>query len=216
MTPLQAILAHVNLNKSDEEEKIEEEEEEDEESRVTREGVNNSDDGLESEQDQKHRQSSTSQGECKGQEQKSNCRIKSEGGGRIKERTGVAKGQHRHKDTDKHKDRNDKAASKCSSPRWQAEGPVTHCNFCATPFTRMLCRKHHCRRCGLVVCNGCSSSRISLAATDRVAPPSSSRRGSATAATTTGSTGGSGDDGGDAALVRVCDTCVNLMHLTFR
>ncbi|KAI0394791.1 FYVE zinc finger-domain-containing protein [Xylariaceae sp. FL0594] len=44
-------------------------------------------------------------------------------------------------------------------PRWQPDSEVTHCPICGALFT-MLYRKHHCRKCGRVVCDRCSPHRI--------------------------------------------------------
>ncbi|CAM1505592.1 Fc.00g112290.m01.CDS01 [Cosmosporella sp. VM-42] len=44
-------------------------------------------------------------------------------------------------------------------PRWQPDGEVTYCPICRTQFSFFV-RKHHCRKCGRVVCNSCSPHRI--------------------------------------------------------
>lgn len=44
-------------------------------------------------------------------------------------------------------------------PRWQPDGEVTYCPICRTQFS-IFVRKHHCRKCGRVVCNSCSPHRI--------------------------------------------------------
>lgn len=88
------------------------------------------------------------------------------------------------------------------APSWQDSDNVKCCSFCSAIFTMMF-RKHHCRRCGLVVCGHCSTSRAPLPAHSRVQPEvrgvKEPRRG---------------EEG--VAVVRVCDSCVNLMHLAFK
>ncbi|RKK69267.1 hypothetical protein BFJ69_g12872 [Fusarium oxysporum] len=44
-------------------------------------------------------------------------------------------------------------------PRWQPDNEVTYCPICHTQFSFFI-RKHHCRKCGRVVCNACSPHRI--------------------------------------------------------
>ncbi|KAF7557853.1 hypothetical protein G7046_g5956 [Stylonectria norvegica] len=44
-------------------------------------------------------------------------------------------------------------------PRWQPDAEVTYCPICHTQFSFFV-RKHHCRKCGRVVCNSCSPHRI--------------------------------------------------------
>ena len=43
-------------------------------------------------------------------------------------------------------------------PEWQKDELSTHCNTCKREFS-MTRRKHHCRACGMVVCNTCSRHR---------------------------------------------------------
>jgi len=38
---------------------------------------------------------------------------------------------------------------------WQPDTTATCCNSCRRPFDLML-RRHHCRKCGLVFCDGCA------------------------------------------------------------
>ncbi|PFH58477.1 hypothetical protein XA68_13619 [Ophiocordyceps unilateralis] len=44
-------------------------------------------------------------------------------------------------------------------PRWQPDAEVTYCPICNAQFS-IFVRKHHCRKCGRVVCNSCSPHRI--------------------------------------------------------
>ncbi|PQE20950.1 FYVE zinc finger protein [Rutstroemia sp. NJR-2017a BBW] len=55
-------------------------------------------------------------------------------------------------------------------PRWQPDAEVTKCPICYTAFG-WLNRKHHCRKCGRVVCNSCSPHRITIPYQYIVQPP---------------------------------------------
>ncbi|KAJ8070447.1 hypothetical protein OCU04_000821 [Sclerotinia nivalis] len=55
-------------------------------------------------------------------------------------------------------------------PRWQPDSEVTQCPICHTSFG-WLNRKHHCRKCGRVVCNSCSPHRITIPYQYIVQPP---------------------------------------------
>lgn len=46
-------------------------------------------------------------------------------------------------------------------PRWQPDAEVSECPICHRQFT-MWFRRHHCRKCGRVVCNDCSPHRITI------------------------------------------------------
>lgn len=46
-------------------------------------------------------------------------------------------------------------------PRWQPDAEVTFCPICRTQFS-IFVRKHHCRKCGRVVCASCSPHRITI------------------------------------------------------
>ncbi|KAI9743124.1 MAG: hypothetical protein M1818_003419 [Claussenomyces sp. TS43310] len=56
-------------------------------------------------------------------------------------------------------------------PRWQPDAEVTYCPICNTQFSFFV-RKHHCRKCGRVVCNACSPHRITIPYQFIVQPPS--------------------------------------------
>lgn len=88
-------------------------------------------------------------------------------------------------------------------PRWQPDGEVSKCPVCQTDF-HFFYRKHHCRKCGRVVCAACSPHRITIPRQYIVQPPN-------------------GDDGeefgpgaamfgvrnlGGGENVRVCNPCV--------
>jgi hypothetical protein len=46
-------------------------------------------------------------------------------------------------------------------PRWQPDDELSACSICANAFT-FLNRRHHCRRCGRLVCGPCSPHRITI------------------------------------------------------
>ncbi|ODV91258.1 hypothetical protein CANCADRAFT_57554 [Tortispora caseinolytica NRRL Y-17796] len=46
-----------------------------------------------------------------------------------------------------------------SIPTWQADSDANQCPLCKAPFS-FFNRRHHCRHCGRVVCNSCSTSRL--------------------------------------------------------
>ncbi|EOA86699.1 hypothetical protein ACJQWK_08898 [Exserohilum turcicum] len=56
-------------------------------------------------------------------------------------------------------------------PPWQPDSDVTQCPVCKRPFTFLL-RRHHCRKCGRVVCASCSPHRITIPRQFIVHPPS--------------------------------------------
>lgn len=45
------------------------------------------------------------------------------------------------------------------APIWQQNASAQHCLVCAAPFG-IFRRKHHCRRCGCLVCHYCSTGRL--------------------------------------------------------
>lgn len=57
-----------------------------------------------------------------------------------------------------------------SAAVWQADEAVSHCPLCETKFSWYY-RKHHCRKCGRVVCSRCCSNFIGLRHNDIVHPP---------------------------------------------
>lgn len=55
-------------------------------------------------------------------------------------------------------------------PKWQPDSEVDECPICRKFFSFFL-RKHHCRKCGRVVCNSCSPHRITIPHQYIVQPP---------------------------------------------
>ena len=55
-------------------------------------------------------------------------------------------------------------------PRWEPDAGVSKCPICATTFSFWY-RKHHCRKCGRVVCANCSPHRITIPRQFIVHPP---------------------------------------------
>lgn len=56
-------------------------------------------------------------------------------------------------------------------PQWERDEEASDCRGCGRRFTFFL-RKHHCRRCGRIFCDPCSSKRSQLGAADLVVDPS--------------------------------------------
>lgn len=46
--------------------------------------------------------------------------------------------------------------------QWIKDDEATHCMCCKRTVFTMLTRRHHCRRCGRVVCHSCSSKRLTI------------------------------------------------------
>ncbi|KAL6924913.1 hypothetical protein FSST1_002187 [Fusarium sambucinum] len=63
-------------------------------------------------------------------------------------------------------------SSDSQRPRWQPDNEVTYCPICHAQFSFFV-RKHHCRKCGRVVCNSCSPHRIIIPHQYIVRPPGS-------------------------------------------
>ncbi|KAF4447394.1 hypothetical protein F53441_9072 [Fusarium austroafricanum] len=61
-------------------------------------------------------------------------------------------------------------SSDAQRPRWQPDNEVTYCPICHTQFSFFI-RKHHCRKCGKVVCAACSPHRIIIPHQYIVRPP---------------------------------------------
>lgn len=58
------------------------------------------------------------------------------------------------------------------APKWQPDSEVSRCPVCKTIFGFWY-RKHHCRKCGRVVCASCSPHRITIPRQYIVQPPNS-------------------------------------------
>ncbi|PKS06381.1 hypothetical protein jhhlp_007129 [Lomentospora prolificans] len=86
-------------------------------------------------------------------------------------------------------------------PRWQPDSDVTICPICRTQFSFFV-RKHHCRKCGRVVCNACSPHRIVIPYQYIVRPPTQAR----ISQLYLGDDGIGYSDGGER--VRLCNPCV--------
>ncbi|EME45991.1 hypothetical protein DOTSEDRAFT_70113 [Dothistroma septosporum NZE10] len=90
-------------------------------------------------------------------------------------------------------------------PRWQSDQEVNKCPVCSTEFSFWY-RKHHCRKCGRVVCASCSPHRITIPKQYIVQPPSPATlyeddTSSASSPSDRGHLGG-------GEIVRVCNPCV--------
>ncbi|ORY66141.1 FYVE zinc finger-domain-containing protein, partial [Pseudomassariella vexata] len=92
-------------------------------------------------------------------------------------------------------------------PRWQPDAEVTYCPICHQQFS-FLVRKHHCRKCGRVVCASCSPHRITIPHQYIVRPPGDMSR--LRASVLFGEEGGVADFSaiGGGERVRLCNPCV--------
>ena len=52
-------------------------------------------------------------------------------------------------------------ARSAKSVRWVPDKAARKCMLCESKFT-MMSRRHHCRACGIVVCNACSTHRVAM------------------------------------------------------
>lgn len=86
------------------------------------------------------------------------------------------------------------------SPRWQPDAEASECPICHSSFSFWF-RKHHCRKCGRVVCANCSPHRITIPRQFIVHPPDDIlASSSATAATEPGGVDVDEDDQNIAAF----------------
>ncbi|KAI1311402.1 FYVE zinc finger-domain-containing protein [Xylaria venustula] len=92
-------------------------------------------------------------------------------------------------------------------PRWQPDSEVRNCPICDVQFGMFL-RKHHCRKCGRVVCDRCSPHRITIPHAYIVRPPGD--MGPAPQHPYPGIEGGIADFNtiGGGQRVRLCNPCV--------
>ncbi|KAL4869721.1 hypothetical protein BDV12DRAFT_167557 [Aspergillus spectabilis] len=70
--------------------------------------------------------------------------------------------------------RRDHQYMESNQPQWQPDSEVTECPICGTGFSFWY-RKHHCRKCGRVVCSSCSPHRITIPRQYIVHPPTPDR-----------------------------------------
>ncbi|GAB1310333.1 E3 ubiquitin-protein ligase ZNRF2 [Madurella fahalii] len=91
-------------------------------------------------------------------------------------------------------------------PRWQPDAEVTYCPICHTQFS-IFVRKHHCRKCGRVVCNSCSPHRITIPYQYIVQPPGAPRHMAQRPISLLDSQTWYPDFGG-GERVRLCNPCV--------
>lgn len=63
-----------------------------------------------------------------------------------------------------------RASREITLPRWQPDSEVANCPICGKSFGFWF-RKHHCRKCGRVVCANCSPHRITIPRQFIVQPP---------------------------------------------
>ena len=59
--------------------------------------------------------------------------------------------------------RSEKKVTTELAPAWIPDDAATHCMICAKAKFTPMNRKHHCRRCGKIVCALCSSKKLLLA-----------------------------------------------------
>lgn len=90
-------------------------------------------------------------------------------------------------------------------PSWQPDSEVSRCPVCQTDF-HFFYRKHHCRKCGRVVCAACSPHRITIPKQYIVQPPTSSDGEQAPLSPVSRPTLNMNLGGGE--VVRVCNPCV--------
>lgn len=69
-------------------------------------------------------------------------------------------------------------------PQWERDEEARDCRGCGRHFTFFL-RKHHCRRCGRIFCDSCSSKRAQLRLAEIVVDPSMSSTAASEALTPT-------------------------------
>ncbi|KAI1779424.1 FYVE-domain-containing protein [Hypoxylon cercidicola] len=99
-----------------------------------------------------------------------------------------------------------RSAQEFALPRWQPDSEVTYCPICRNQFSFFV-RKHHCRKCGRVVCNSCSPHRITIPHQYIVRPPGER---ALQYLSVLGDEGGLGDFHaiGGGEQVRLCNPCV--------
>jgi hypothetical protein len=53
---------------------------------------------------------------------------------------------------------------------WMRDDETPNCMRCELPFTRVTRRRHHCRNCGGLFCDRCSSQRLPLLKLGHIEP----------------------------------------------
>jgi len=81
--------------------------------------------------------------------------------------------------------------------KWENDDEVLECRSCRKKFGLWI-RRHHCRRCGRVVCDKCSTARVDLPPDQVITDPSQNGEPS------------------QSGFHRVCDSCYTSMGLTAR
>ena len=89
-----------------------------------------------------------------------------------------------------------------SRAQWQPDAEVTSCPVCRSDFGFWY-RKHHCRKCGRVVCAACSPHRITIPRQFIVRPPDATE-----GEPFSPGANGSPKNLGGGEVVRVCNPCV--------
>jgi hypothetical protein len=92
-------------------------------------------------------------------------------------------------------------------PRWQPDSEVNKCPVCGEAF-HFFFRKHHCRKCGRVVCSQCSPHRITIPRQYIVQPPTGSDEEEVAPLSPNGGGSLAGRNLGGGEVVRVCNPCV--------
>ncbi|CAG8620517.1 6067_t:CDS:2, partial [Ambispora gerdemannii] len=88
------------------------------------------------------------------------------------------------------------SATPSSGATWEHDGDVHDCRRCHRKFGLWI-RRHHCRKCGQVVCDRCSTARVELLPTQLLSDPSGSAADS--------------NSNQNSQYHRVCDSCYALM-----
>eukprot|EP00500_Bicosoecida_sp_ms1_P014270 CAMPEP_0203825728 /NCGR_PEP_ID=MMETSP0115-20131106/54962_1 /ASSEMBLY_ACC=CAM_ASM_000227 /TAXON_ID=33651 /ORGANISM="Bicosoecid sp, Strain ms1" /LENGTH=258 /DNA_ID=CAMNT_0050734773 /DNA_START=17 /DNA_END=789 /DNA_ORIENTATION=- len=104
------------------------------------------------------------------------------------------------------------SSTACLLGVWQPDSSVQRCPVCSKKFT-MIRRKHHCRVCGLVVCDACSKARLVLPPAGATwggqeVPRTLTRRVVAAGGMHAGAADMAVHDVRDDSVKRVCDRCV--------
>ena len=95
-------------------------------------------------------------------------------------------------------------------PRWQPDEEAASCTICSRPFS-LLIRRHHCRKCGKIVCGWCSGHRIRLMRACVARTPGTAVTAETASTAATGVGAAAGEDISDPwglVEVRVCNPCV--------